>query len=139
MYHPDYERYVFGQYNAEIIADHGAGMSGMAWLWKHGVFSQFDFSLPIGNPKAKGEGVFRITYAFSPTGSDLIFKNQHLVHIRIDKRGLITFSDAFYDDAVLADIVATTEQCVAAEAPKDAPPVHTGTKGKGKEEAAKKK
>ena len=99
-------------------------MSGLAWLWKNGVFSQFDFSTPIGNEKCKGEGVFRIKYAYSPTGSDLIFKTQHLVHLRIDKRGLITFSDAFYDDSILADIVNTVEHCLAAEAPKDTAPVH---------------
>jgi hypothetical protein len=72
----------------DVVRGEGDIVSSLQYLLKHGKFTLFNFTEPIGN---KAEGVFRLEYTYIPNGVNLSFSNVHLIHVRISSTGLITF------------------------------------------------
>lgn len=103
LFHPRAERYVNGIYDPYL---HGVGwIQANQYLWANGTFLKFNFTEPF---LSKGQAFFRVEVEYVPHGSRQVFKNIHLIDVRVNSEGLITFFDNYYDLSVydaLAEVI----------------------------------
>jgi hypothetical protein len=114
-----FERYTNGEHH-QGIAGEADFVQGVLKLQEKGTFTRLDFSQPLGT---HAEATVHFVYSYVPHGSSLIFSNHHLIQMRINKKGQISFLDAYFDpepvNALEAFLVSQEISAQAAKAGAD--------------------